>query len=64
MVSTRTSIVWEMGDLKLLCGQRSGRHDKVSVSDKGVLRIRNIGLEDAGVYTCIGQLGGKQWSSM
>ena len=56
--------MWEMGDLKVLSGQRSGRHDKVSVSDKGVLRIRNIGLEDAGVYTCIGQFGGKQRSSM
>ena len=60
----RTTIVWEVGGLEIPSSQRSVRHNKVSVSHKGVLKIKNIGFENGGVYTCIGEPGGKQWSSM
>jgi hypothetical protein len=36
-------------------GRKRARHSKVSVSGKGGLKIKTIGFEDSGVYTCMGE---------
>ena len=37
--------------------KRRDRHQKVSVSKKGVLKIKTVGLRDSGVYQCKGMKG-------
>jgi len=48
----KADILWGYGSVVLGGGRRS-RHRKLSVSRKGVLRIKEVGTDDAGVYTCM-----------
>ena len=57
----RSDIRWVKGDLAIPKGgsykQMRRRRDiakKAFVTKKGSLRIRNIGFEEAGIYTCLG----------
>ena len=47
--------MWAKGNLLYHSGKKRTRHSKVSVSEKGGLKIKNIGSNDGGVYTCTGK---------
>jgi len=49
----KTKITWAQGNLLYHSGKKRARHSKVSVSAKGGLKIKNIGFNDGGVYTCM-----------
>ena len=49
---------WLKGDsMFMYSNKRRGRHHKVSVSSKGLLKIKTVGLRDSGVYQCKGMKG-------
>jgi hypothetical protein len=47
--------VWAKGDQLYSGRKRKGRHSKVSVSRKGILKIKDIDYKEAGRYTCLGR---------
>ena len=51
----RSEIMWYFNGNEVGKGSdRKFRHHKLSVSRKGVLRIKDIGQEEAGTYACSG----------
>ena len=49
---SRTEIVWAKGDQLFSGRKRRARHSKISVSRKGILKIKDIDTKEAGRYTC------------
>ena len=53
----RSDIMWYFNDAEIGKGRdRKFRHKKLTVSRKGVLRIKDIRQEEAGQYSCTGNL--------
>ena len=52
---SRTEIVWAKGDQLFSGRKRRARHSKISVSRKGILKIKDIDTKEAGRYTCLGK---------
>jgi hypothetical protein len=53
--------VWAKGDQLYSGRKRKGRHSKVSVSRKGILKIKDIDYKEAGRYTCLGRATGQEY---
>jgi hypothetical protein len=51
----RTEIVWARGDQLFSGRKKRARHGKITVSRKGILKIKDIDYKEAGRYTCLGR---------